>query len=450
VSVMKFTLLVLAVALVAKDTSQLNDPYVLRGLAQVLCMAVGGSWVLANLSGRLVRRYWPVWGYLAALTLSAGWSVVPFYVWLQLASLAAVLLFSVAYFEASAAQDDGGIGVLLDAAVALYGLVAVLSLVVMFTHPAIAYGAMENGDAGMEYRFRGLFPKAGMLASAAGLTLGLAWFGRRGPILKGAIMAVCGACLALALSRTFWVALIVAALAVYWMDRRAARKWGLGLGLAVLVTFWLGMRAFDATLDFSHARFLRSGSITTLTGRVGLWEKGMQAFYRQPLLGYGYTAGASGLTSTPGHPSADADVDSARNLGKTTLHNGYLQSMLDSGVVGTSFYLLILVVALVRLSQRPLRTPRERAVLFGLVYFAVANATQNVIYSASVFDSIMFYGLAIYAMRPVQTSRATANRAPARLDGAYGKGRAGHVGGALRAGASFERRRPVNRHVARP
>ena len=137
---MKIMLLVLVVALIAKDTSQINDPYIMRGLAQGLCIVVGGAWLLANLSGQLLRRYWPVWGYLAALTLSAAWTVAPFYVWLQLASLAAVLLFYVAYFEGGRAQEDGGIGLLLDAAVTLYGLVAALSLIVMFTHPAIAYG----------------------------------------------------------------------------------------------------------------------------------------------------------------------------------------------------------------------------------------------------------------------------------------------------------------------
>jgi hypothetical protein len=406
---MKAVLIVLVVALIAKDTSQLNDPYIMRGVAQGICLVVGGLWVLSNLSGRLLNRYWPVWGYLAALILSAGWNAAPSYVWLQFASLAAVLLFYVAYFEASTAQQDGGVGLLLDAVAALYALVAALSLVVMFTHPKIAYGAVDNGLAGIEFRFRGLFPKAGMLASAAGFTIGAVWFSRRGALLKAAVMSVCGLCLALTLARTLWVALTIGILAVYAMDRRKSTKWLLmGSGLAVVALLWLGIKAFDVTLDVSQARFLRTESITTLTGRALLWEEGLKAFYQQPVLGYGYTAGASGLMSSSGRSATDeAGIDSTRDLGKTTLHSGYLQSLLDSGIVGTFFYLAVIAVPVVRLMRRRLAAPRDRAVFFGLVYFAVANAGQNLIYSASVFDSLLFFGLAIYAMAPLRQHGAS-------------------------------------------
>jgi O-Antigen ligase len=399
---MKLVLIVLVVALIAKDTSQLNDPYIMRGVAQSICLVVGGVWVVGNLSGRLLSRYWPVWGYLAALILSAGWNAAPFYVWLQFASLAAVLLFYVAYFEANAKQEDSGVGLLLDAVTALYALVAALSLLVMFTHPKIAYGAVDNGLAGTEFRFRGLFPKAGMLASAAGFTIGAAWFARRSALLKATVIAVCGVCLALTQARTLWVALPTGILAVYAMDRHTGTKWlRLGFGLFVVALLWLGVKAFDVTLDVSQARFLRTESLTSLTGRALLWQEGLKAFYRQPVLGYGYTAGASGLMSSSGRAASDeAGIDSTRDLGKTTLHSGYLQSLLDSGIVGTIFYLAIIAVPLVRLARHRLATPRDRAVFFGLVFFAVANAGQNVIYSASVFDSLLFFGLAIYAMAP--------------------------------------------------
>ena len=423
-SALKFTLLVLVVGLIAKDTSQLNDPYIIRGLAQGLCLVVGGIWLLSNFSSQLFPRYWPVWGYLAALTLSAGWLGSPVYVWLQIASLAAVLLFFVAYFEARAALEDGGVGYLLDVVVLLYGLVAALSLMVKFTHPGIAYDVLYIGDVGMESRFRGLFPKAGMLASAAGLTFGLAWFARCGVLLKGCIMVVCGVCQALTLSRASWIALAVAVFAVYWTTLRTGKKLkATGFGLAAVIALWLGITAFDVTFDLSNARFLRAESITNLTGRVGLWEESMEAFYRRPLLGYGYTAGASGLKSASGDSTGDS-FEMTRDVGKTTLHSGYMQSLLDTGLAGTSFYLALLAVALKRLWQRPLNTARDRAVLFGIVYLAVANASQNVIYTASVFDSVMFFGLAIYAMRPQQLARPTAHTGPAYPRDSHGRSRA--------------------------
>ena len=54
------------------------------------------------------------------------------------------------------------------------GLVALLSLVLLLVAPGMAYGAIYTGDAGLEYRFRGLFSQAGLMGTAAGATLGMA------------------------------------------------------------------------------------------------------------------------------------------------------------------------------------------------------------------------------------------------------------------------------------
>lgn len=394
---MKVALMILVVALIAKDTSQLNDPYVMRGVAQGLCLLLGGIWIMANLTDEILKRYWAVFGYVAAISLSSLFSGSLFYILLQVASLVAILFFFIAYFETSPMLGEQAIGRLIDTTVICYSIVAILSLIVIFTHPAIAYGAMNNGNAGVEYRFRGLFPKSGMLASAAGVTMGMIWFSGRRTLVKWAVVVVCGACVAMTLSRTFWIGVIVAGVATYWVYAKQSRRW-LVLLICLAIPLGYGLKVLDLGPDVSNAKYLRVETITNLTGRVSLWEQGLAAFYRSPYLGYGYTAGASGLAES-GDGNGSEDIDAGRDVGRTTLHSGYLQSLLDSGVTGTLFYLAIIAVAIIRITRRH-DSPYNRAVFFGLVFFAVSNATQNVIYSASVFDSVLFFGLAIYAMGP--------------------------------------------------
>lgn len=323
----------------------------------------------------VVKKYWPVFAYIGALLVGAIWKVASQYVFLQLASLAAVVLFFVAYFEHHAMYVQHAVGTLIDTTVMVYFTVAVLSLMVIITHPAIAYGAMGNGYAGMEFRFRGLFPKAGMLASAAGVTIGLAWFsGYRMPI-KLIVLAVCGMCLALTLSRTFWVALALGGFTTYWVYHKQGRRW-IVVALLVGVSAGFAMKSLNVSLDFSNAKFLRVETISNLTGRVSLWEQGLQAFYRSPYVGYGYTVGATGLQfSENKNGQSGENIDATRDIGRMTLHSGYLQSLLDAGAIGTLFYLAIIAVALRNMMKQE-DTSRNRAVFFGLTFWRLATLAK--------------------------------------------------------------------------
>jgi hypothetical protein len=96
---MKIVLAILALAMIAKDASYLGDPYIMRGTAQGLCLIVGGSWLLTNLSPMLLKRYWPLFGYMIALFLSIIGTRDPVYVAFQVISLVAVIVLFIAYFE---------------------------------------------------------------------------------------------------------------------------------------------------------------------------------------------------------------------------------------------------------------------------------------------------------------------------------------------------------------
>ena len=96
---MQVVLVILIVALIAKDISYFGDPYIMRGTAQALCLFVGGLWLALHFSASLLKRYWPVLGYLLILCLAIYGTRDPIYVTLQVASLAAIIIFGIAYFE---------------------------------------------------------------------------------------------------------------------------------------------------------------------------------------------------------------------------------------------------------------------------------------------------------------------------------------------------------------
>jgi len=403
VSIMKFVLVALIVGLVAKDTSQLNDPYVLRGAAQLMCLLVGGFWLVTHISSSVVARYWLVFAYLGAIVLSVAGAPAPRYVLFQGASLGATLLFYVAYFERYRGSDERAIGLLVRVTTGTYAVVAVLSLVLLLVAPGMAYGAINTGDAGLEYRFRGLFSQAGLMGTAAGVTLGMAWFGLRRNWVKLLVMVPTAICLALTLSRTAWVACFLAGVLTLHIYAPRLRTW-----LAIITVACAGTWATIAVLGIdvdlkSASKITRAGSIASLSGRVELWSESLNAFQRSPFFGYGFTTGAAGLEhdapflSHREFGAMNSDPDASRDIGRRTMHSGYLQSLLDLGVVGTVFYLAVMVTAVLRL-YRFGRERRYAAAFYGLIFLMIANFSESIIYSAAVFSSLLFWGLAIFAL----------------------------------------------------
>ncbi len=395
---MRRVLIFLAIALIAKDTSQLGDVYVLRTIAQGLCLLVGGLWLLSHPSVGLLARYWPIWGYLAVLLISTCDASDPPFVLAQVASLVAVVMFFIAYHEKNFRLNEQRDFTLVNTTIALYLVVALISLVIIPIFPNIAYQTLFAGNAeGYERRFRGLFSMAAMMGSAAGLSVGMAWVGLKNRrFAKVPVIVVGLVCLGLTLSRTFWLAVIIAGAATWWFyysntTKMKAAIMGLGLGLLVLPIL-MNFEISKGSVD--HA--LRTKSLSTLTGRTQLWEAAWHAFQDRPFFGYGYTAGAEALQRHESNLKNVQPQVSGRQLAGTTLHNGYLQSLLDSGVIGTVFYVTVIVVSIIRF----VRYDRDRIFapeFYATVFLAVANGGESIIYSASMFHGILFWAVAVLA-----------------------------------------------------
>lgn len=403
---MKLVLILLIVGLVIKDVTLINEPYLLRAIAQGTCLVTGAIWLTGHLDGAVLKRYWLVIGYLASLFLTVLAASEPIYVLMQVVSLSAVMIFFIAYFESRASVAAASNDTLIITTVISYLLLCFLSLVAIKYFPSYAYEHISRE----EIRFRGLYVKSGMTGSAAGILIVMTLFGVRNAWLKIFPLICGGACLALTLSRTTWVGCFIAVCITSWLyyprKRVLVTAGASALAFVAFCMFILNIRPDPETVS-SVGRVLRVGSISTFNGRTKIWHDGFVAFSKTPILGHGFTAGGEAFhsdnerirlsTVISSNQETPSILDKSRSIGMSTLHNGIIQSLLDSGIVGTFFYLTAMVAALrgFLLCDRSRRYPAEFACL---VFLLVTNIAQNVIYSAAVFDSILFWGLVVFAL----------------------------------------------------
>lgn len=389
---MKHVFITLLVALFAKDILPIGDRYILRGVSEGLALAVGARWLITHQFHGFAKRYVLILSYLATLVLTAFVSQRPFFVILQVLSLASVTLFFIAYVESSALDRDTFRWNLLTVG-CVFLLVCVGSLVLLVARPQLAFEITPEGN-----RFRGLFNEPAMMGAVSGLLVGLAAFGRLSWLIRisGALAAI--PCLYLTGSRTSWGAAAAGLLIIGIIYIRQKRAWMIALAFVGVIGI-LGLIIIDVHLaSETQSKVIRSGSVGTLSGRTVLWELALKKFQDSPLLGYGFTTGSDALASDMGDTLSTAFGVADRSQQKAfSLHSGYIQALLDSGVIGAGLYLAILGVALWRL----FRYDQERhhgAEMYCLVFFSISNLTDTIIFGAAVFYEVFYWYLSIMAL----------------------------------------------------
>jgi len=119
-------------------------------------------------------------------------------------------------------------------------------------------------------------------------------------------------------------------------------------------------------IDSLVLAFSRTGSLTeiySLTGRTKIWAFVWDKFMESPIIGYGY---ASSRVIIPGGYS------STWGFTTTTAHNMLLQSLLDTGLIGTS----LLLLTLFNLGIRWLRNPYPVRTM-GLIYVLILGLFES-------------------------------------------------------------------------
>ena len=379
---------IVLLALLIKDTSFTGDPYILRGLSQGMSLALGTYWLLTS-SGRVKwRKYCGLLLFLLAISVGVIGARDQYYTGLQVVSLGSACLLFIAYNESALTRQERNQTVLKF--VLLVGAVVLtVSLAATILWPNIAY---YYDPTEMIRRFRGLFGQPASMGSFAGIIVGVASFSSGSWWVRVPAIALGLLCLAMTSSRTFWVAWLAATLfIVLWLTQRKRLQVIAGI-LFLLIIGVTAITAFNLRpSEKATQSAMRSDSIGNLTGRVGVWQSAYEHFKQRPLLGYGFTTGDDAFKDF-----ANSNISKVVSTKRYSLHNGYVQALLDSGLIGAILYLVILSAAIIKILAT--HDHQMAGALYVLIFVAVANMGESVMFSAAVFPSLLAWYFVVFGL----------------------------------------------------
>ena len=270
------------------------------------------------------------------LICSSAWSMVPALSLRQnLLYLSGVL--SAIGIVSSFEGDD-----IMDLVARISFLAAILSLVLLVVSPATV--TTVEGD------FRGIFSQKNSLGAAMTMgalaTLHSLSAGKRSRIssIVFLIFILFAAIKSASSTSTLTIFIFITTGFIIWLIQKGSGARIVGI-FGAIVIFLLAV--FAASSWGSILELL--GKDPTLTGRTDLWALVMPNIFQKPFLGWGYMA----FWST-GNPAA-MQISDALGWVVPQAHNGILEMLLNVGLVGTVFFLLVWLRNL-RLSLRCMRT----------------------------------------------------------------------------------------------
>ncbi|RWX79325.1 O-antigen ligase family protein [Neorhizobium lilium] len=161
------------------------------------------------------------------------------------------------------------------------------------------------------------------------------------------------------------------------------------------------------------------GKDSTLTGRTYLWQQGIAIAQQSPYLGIGYQG-----FWVPGFADAERLWDDFGITGKSGFHfhNTYIETTVETGVIGALLLVFILLTTLTGHLKRLLtfNTTPDSLVLFGLTGLLLIRSFVEIdIINPYQVGSFLFYfaagRLAIAPLQVAEPRRAAARTAPAGL-----------------------------------
>ena len=390
---MRIIAILLVIFLITKDTSHLNDRFIMRGIGQGLWLAVGIIWIIMNFQRVRWSRYSLLGAYIFVILMSAYFSMFPVAVLIQIVSLLSVLLFSIA---ATSSKYRSSINsAIIITTLWGYLFVCVVSLALIKVAPNIAY---QVGDIAGDIRFAGLYNRPAMMGAASGILFGIAVFGNfRRRHFMDAVRIIAGlaglSCLLLCGSRTFWIAAIIAMAITAYKVFRIRARFVFAFAIFALIGFLTVQIANITITKDTEEKALRIESVSTLTGRTKIWNDAFTALRESPLLGFGFGVGGDAisiLSKGSQFNVMNRDIFSQ----SPTLHSGYVQALADSGYIGGLLYSLILLITCFMYWKQ--LTPNEfGAECFIVLFLSVANFAESILFKTSTWHSALFWYLVV-------------------------------------------------------
>ncbi|MFZ2099956.1 MAG: O-antigen ligase family protein [Oricola sp.] len=299
-----------------------------------LAVAVVAAWRNFRNIGRFLSDpvFVLVLCYLAFAALSVFWSPVPGIAFRRLA-LQVIVVLALGISIGLADDRDA----MLDRVLAVFAVTVIIN--------AVAVVLMPPGPIGHE----GIYEHKNSLGAAMAFAVLFCMYGaavKRGWLRAFFVVLVVAAYFALVLSKSKTsLGLAVLLPLGVWLTVAITRPLRMNAALFVLFALALGLAAwfyFSVLMDFGFDDLsMLLFDDTTFTGRTVIWQFVLDVIGRSPLIGQGYASfwgiGAGSIVEreAPGFVAALLQA-----------HNGYLDVLLETGVVGLTFLLATIIAAL--------------------------------------------------------------------------------------------------------
>lgn len=129
---------------------------------------------------------------------------------------------------------------------------------------------------------------------------------------------------------------------------------------------------------------------SSFDNRYLIWQKGVEAFFQRPVIGWGLENFEIAFKSTLSNKAYDSDL---REIRVDKAHNEFLETGVATGSVGLLVYILLLIVSL-QVFWRKREYPQAKASLMALVAFILLSSINVV----SITLYYLFYVILGYAM----------------------------------------------------
>jgi O-antigen ligase len=231
-----------------------------------------------------------------------------------------------------------------------------------------------------------------------------------------------------AYTRAVWVALVIALFAVP-LVRRGWLKYCLLISLAAITGFFIYMGIHDQYLEYTpeyettiyhgeleeHLKATFEGKDVSSAERIYRWVAGVRMWLDDPLTGYGpgnfydfykrYT-----VTAFTTYVSANPE--------KSTVHNYFLQMMIDQGIIGFLIFLSLYVVTLFTAEKVYRRTieKNERIVMMAVILcllILLVNLMLNDLIETDKAGSFFFICLAWIVNQDMRNKKRLNENPPA-------------------------------------
>jgi exopolysaccharide production protein ExoQ len=245
---------------------------------------------------------------------------------------------------------------------------------------AFAPGIGLDHSPGHAADWQGVFTQKNACGRIMVLASAVVLFGERLTALRTLTLALFVFVLVMSGSRGAWIVEI--ALLLLWLALSAGRRTGSRARTALAITAPFVAAACAALTPVLYARFSGIfGRDLTLSGRTAIWAQVAPFIARRPLAGYGFDAFWRGLAG----PSLQ--ISAAVHFVVEHAHNGFLEILLELGVLGLALFLLSWIRAAIRL------WPLWRRGLIAEIAFPLAFLVLIVLYDLDENTLLIYNGI---------------------------------------------------------